>query len=87
MTREEIVAKYRARLLLFVTEAWTVRKESQSVLGLVLDNHHRELQQLLGEIWRDFNPAIEPSLPVVQPVTQRPNGPPQTNGTGQRLRQ
>ena len=32
MTREEFVAKYRARLLLFVTEAWTVRKESPSLL-------------------------------------------------------
>lgn len=61
MTREEFVTKYRPRLLLFVTEAWAVRREDARTLALALDGHHQDLRRLLGEMWADFNPPPEPA--------------------------
>lgn len=59
MTREEFAAKYRARLLLFITEAWAVRQQPPSHLGLTLDRHYSEVRKLLGDIWEDFNPILD----------------------------
>lgn len=64
MTRDDFVAKYRPRLLLFIAEAWAVRREDTRTLGLVMDNHHRELRQLLAELWSDFNPEPQ-KVPAV----------------------
>ena len=62
MTREEFMQKYRGRFLLFLTEAWAVRKEAPSSLGLVMDGHAQELRRLLAEIYDDLAPA--PGKPV-----------------------
>ena len=63
MTREEFFAKYRPRLLVFLTEAWACRREPPSSLGLVIDKHHLDLRHILTEMWNDFNRQQEDSPP------------------------
>ena len=70
MTREEFFAKYRPRLLVFLTEAWACRREPPSSLGLVIDKHHLDLRHILTEMWNDFNRQQEDSPPNTAQTTQ-----------------
>ena len=55
MTRDEFKRKFQGRFLLFLTEAWMVRKESPSSLGMVMDDHARSLRGLLDEVYDALN--------------------------------
>jgi hypothetical protein len=54
MSKQDFISKWRPQLLLFVTEAWAVRREKPSDVGLVLDRHHVRLQEVLSEIFEDL---------------------------------
>lgn len=60
MTRQEFVEKYRGRLLVHLAEAWAVRRESPSQIGLIIDGHHRQIKELLADIYRDLCPPADP---------------------------
>lgn len=51
-------------MALFITEAWAVRKESPSDMGLVLDIHFERGKALLREMYKVLTP--EPKPPVQQ---------------------
>ncbi len=50
-TWEEFQAQFRGRHLLFLTEAWSVRRESPSAMGLMMDAHALQLKKLLKEMY------------------------------------
>lgn len=51
MTREEFRAKFRGRMLIFLTDSWAVRREVPSAMGLVMDRHLLEVRNLLDEMF------------------------------------
>ncbi len=57
MTQQEFYAKYRPRLLLFATDAWGMRKEKPSEVGLALDNHVSSLKGLMEDMYKDLCPS------------------------------
>lgn len=60
MTREQFTAKWRGRMLLFLTEAWAARKEKPSELGQLLDQHAQQLKEVLHGMYEDLQPKPEP---------------------------
>lgn len=60
MSRNEFIQKYRGRMLLFLTEAWAARKAEPSSLGLLLDDHARQLKGLLEEMHDALSPPTPP---------------------------
>ena len=60
MTYEEFEDKFRGRMLVFHAEAWALRKQAPSDLGMMIDGHHRELKLLLREMYNALNPPITP---------------------------
>lgn len=57
MSRDEFYKQFQGRMLLFLTEAWAVRKESTTSLGLYMDLHAQRLKLLLKEM---YDAAHEP---------------------------
>lgn len=51
MTREEFRAKFRGRMLIFLTDSWAVRKEAPTAMGLVMDQHLQAARNLLDEMF------------------------------------
>jgi hypothetical protein len=68
MTRDEFNRRFQGRMLLHLTEAWSVRKLPPSDLGMFMDDHARQLRQLLGEMYDALAP---------EPPPPRVNGHPQ----------
>lgn len=66
LNREEFAARFRGRMLVFLTEAWSSRKASPSELGFLMDAHAITLRQLLGDMWEAMAP--EPPAPVARPA-------------------
>lgn len=64
MTREEFTNKFRGRMLLLMTEAWAVRKESPSALGIVMDAHAVEIKRLLMEMYEALSPHAKNTVPL-----------------------
>lgn len=60
-SREDYRQKFRGRFLLFLTEAWAVRKEAPSALGLTMDAHALALKQLMDEVYDYLIPPAPPS--------------------------
>ena len=60
LTRDQFNAKFQGRMLVFLTEAWTARKATPSELGLLMDNHARQLRLLLGEMYEALAPVPVP---------------------------
>ena len=48
MTQEQFIAKFRGRMLLFVSEAWAIRKENTTSLGMLMDGHNIEALRLMN---------------------------------------
>ena len=67
MSYEEFELKFRGRFLYFLTDAWAVRKEAPGQVGMVFDNHLKELKRLMVE---------------VHGALKAPAPPPGQNGTG-----
>lgn len=63
MTREQFNAKFQGRMLLVLTEAWACRRQPPSALGLLMDEHARQLRGLLGEMFDALQPPLPPILP------------------------
>lgn len=57
MTQEEFENKFRGRMLLFVTEAWTIRDKKPSELGLILETHHVRAMEMLRQMYATLRPA------------------------------
>lgn len=68
MNKDDFVAKFRGRLLLFITEAWAVRKESPQSLGLLMDDHARQLKMLLNEMFDSMHQPAKNGTPNKEPV-------------------
>ncbi len=64
MSKDEFIARFRGRLLLFLTEAWAARKESPSSLGLLLDAHALECKRMLSEMHDALCPPPAPKPPA-----------------------
>lgn len=62
MTQEEFENRFRGRMALFITEAWAVRKESPSDMGLVLDIHFERGKALLREMYKVLTPEQKPPV-------------------------
>lgn len=76
MTREELIARYEAELLLFVVEAWAVRHEDRSRLASAIDRQHVRVKALLGEIYD----ALCPRKAIAPTNGEAPRRLPATNG-------
>lgn len=63
MTEAEFTTKYRPRLLLFLTEAWAIRKEPPTELGQCIDLHAAQLKQLMREMYADLTPPLKTEAP------------------------
>lgn len=64
MTRDEFIEKYRGRLLLLLTEAWSCRKAQASDLGLLIDTHAFHIKDTLNAIYSDLCPERAASAPT-----------------------
>ncbi len=74
ISREEFIARFRGRLLLFLTEAWAARKTAPSDLGRLLDEHHLECRKMLNEQYDALvpMPASKPAVNgAAQPAMRR----------------
>lgn len=59
MTRDEFYRKFQGRMLLFMAEAWAVRKEKADSLGLVMDQHAHSLKELMREMYDAMQPETK----------------------------
>ena len=57
MTESEFIQKFRGRMLMFLMEAWAVRKVIPSDLGMVADQHALEVKRLLSEMYDALCPS------------------------------
>lgn len=76
LTREEFILRFRGRLLVFMSEAWAVRRENPSALGLVLDKHSMDAKELLAEIYEALVPGGQnlAGNGIPPPAARRVNG-------------
>ena len=86
MTQEQFIAKFRGRMLLFVSEAWAIRKENTTSLGMLMDGHNIEALRLMNEMYESLTAKTlaAPAKPTaaVTAAPQRSNGyATGTNGT------
>lgn len=51
MTLEEFENKFRGQMLLFVTEAWAVRKLPPSELGMAVDASHIRMAEIMRRMY------------------------------------
>jgi hypothetical protein len=72
-TREEFIDKVRGQFLLFLTEAWAVRNEPPSKLGMTMDRHHAKLRHLLDRVYDMLVPRAE-KYPVVKAEEKKERG-------------
>lgn len=63
LSKEEFHARFRGRMLLFLNEAWAMRKESPSALGMAMDQHYQSCRQLLSEMYDALCPPPAPKPP------------------------
>lgn len=74
MTKDEFILRFRGRHLLFLTEAWSSRRETPSELGMLMDQHALELKRLLSEMYDALVPQEAPSPPAPTSKPPVPNG-------------
>lgn len=65
---DEVIRLFRGQMLLFITEAWAVRKQAHSDLGLTLDLHHLRAGELMREIVRETLKRVQPASPLANGV-------------------
>jgi hypothetical protein len=70
VTREEFHARFRGRLLLYLTEAWAVRRSPPSELGSLMDAHVVQLKALLNEMYDVL--VLPPAAPAVNGAAKAP---------------
>ncbi len=78
MTKPEFEAAFRGKMLVFLAEAWAARKESPTSLGLLMDDHHRKIRGLLGEMYD----ALQPPPPAPTAPERRVAAAKVANGNG-----
>lgn len=61
MTKEEFIQRFRGRMLLFVSEAWAIRRVVSSEAASVMDAHHLEMRRLLDEM---YDAMVEKKQPI-----------------------
>src|SRR5436853_5241165 len=54
-TQEDFEQKFRGRMLVLLTEAWSCRKLPPTAVGLLLDDHFRRCKGLLEEMYTFLN--------------------------------
>ncbi len=58
MTRDEFHRRFQGRMLVLLTEAWACRKSQPSELGMLMDNHARQLRELRNEMYDALVPPL-----------------------------
>lgn len=66
MTRDDFYKRFQGRMLLFLADAWAARKGSPADLGLLMDDHARQLKGLLREMY-DAATEVEAAEPKPAP--------------------
>ncbi len=64
VTKDDFIARFRGRHLLFLVEAWACRKEDPTSLGILMDRHALDCKRLLGEMYDTLCPPLAPKPPV-----------------------
>ncbi len=74
MTLPQFIAKYRAKLLLIATDAWAIRREQPSDVGMALDRHLASIKGTLKEMYDDLAPAepLDPALKAPPKPVEKP---------------
>jgi len=60
ISKDEFVRRFQGRMLLFVTEAWCIRRDDRRNLAETLDVHHLEAKKLLREMYEALYPPQTP---------------------------
>lgn len=59
MTEQEFVAKFRGRFMLFVADAWSIRREKLADQGMAFDQHCLRAKELMREMYAALCPEAK----------------------------